>query len=54
MKWVDDGIGTQTCGVYMATTTLPTGDYKYWIEAYEDHEENNYVRIPIRGAMSWS
>jgi hypothetical protein len=52
MKWVDDGIGTQTCGVYMATTTLPIGDYKYWIEAYEDHEENNYVRIPIRGAMS--
>ncbi|MEW6095632.1 MAG: hypothetical protein AB1567_03780, partial [bacterium] len=53
MTWVDDGIGgTRSCGIYMATTTLQIGGYKYWIEAYEDHTDNNSVKLPIRGEMS--
>jgi len=51
MTWVSDGIGTQTCGIYMATTTLETGEYKYWIDAYEDNPFNYSVRLPIRGEM---
>ncbi|MEW6608873.1 MAG: hypothetical protein AB1414_15750, partial [bacterium] len=52
MTWFDDTIGTQSCGIYMATMTLQTGSYKYWIEAYENNAANQYVKLPATGDKS--